>query len=280
MYKIVSKKELAPNIKLLEVNAEQIARNAKPGNFVILRVDGKGERIPITLAGCDVKRGTISIAFHEVGKTTTKLGGLKRGDCIMNVAGPLGNAAKIGKYGHVLCVGGGVMVAPLHFHAIALRDAGNELTTVIGARTRGQVILRREMQDISSELFTVTDDGSEGYSDLGFLKDLLKTRRIDYAVAIGPIVLMNEVAELTRPYMIKTMVNLNPIMIDGTGMCGACRVTVGGETKFACTDGPEFDGHLVDFEELKVRRRMYMPQEKIAVLFYKTLVSSYDKEKY
>jgi len=270
VYQIDSKKELAPDIKLLEVHAEQIARKAKPGHFVILRVDEKGERIPITLAGCDVNKGTISIAFHEVGKTTMKLGSLNRGDYIMNVVGPLGNAAKIDKYGHVLCVGGGVMVAPLHFQAAALRDVGNELTTVIGARTKEQVILREEMKKISSELFIVTDDGSEGQNNLDFLKDLLKTRKIDYAVAIGPIVLMNEVAEFTRPYKIKTMVNLNPIMVDGTGMCGACRVTVGGETKFTCTDGPEFDGHSVDFEELMVRRRMYVPKEKIAVLFYKT----------
>ena len=270
MYKIASKKELAPDIKLLEVHAERIARCAKPGNFVILRVDEKGERIPISLAGCDDKRGTISIAFHEVGKTTIKLGSLKRGDYIMNVAGPLGNAANIGRYGRVLCVGGGVMVAPLHFQAAALREVGNELTTVIGAMTREQVILRKEMQKISSELFIVTDDGSEGQNNLNFLKDLLKTRKIDFAVAMGPIVLMNEVAELTRPYKIKTMVNLNPIMVDGTGMCGSCRVTVGGETKFACTDGPEFDGHSTDFKELMVRRRMYVPKEKIAVLLYKT----------
>lgn len=270
MYKIASKKELAPDIKLLEVHAERIARCAKPGNFVILRVDEKGERIPISLAGCDDKRGTISIAFHEVGKTTIKLGSLKRGDYIMNVAGPLGNAANIGRYGRVLCVGGGVMVAPLHFQAAALREVGNELTTVIGAMTRKQVILRKEMQKISSELFIVTDDGSEGQNNLNFLKDLLKTRKIDFAVAMGPIVLMNEVAELTRPYKIKTMVNLNPIMVDGTGMCGSCRVTVGGETKFACTDGPEFDGHSTDFKELMVRRRMYVPKEKIAVLLYKT----------
>jgi len=269
MYKIASKKELAPDIKLIEVYAKQIARKAKPGNFIILRVDDKGERIPITLAGCDINKGTISIAFHEVGKTTIKLGSLNRGDHVMNVVGPLGNATKIGKYGRVLCVGGGVMVAPLCFQAVALRDAGNELITVIGARTEEQVILRKEMKKISSELFIVTDDNSEGYSNLDFLKDLLTTTKIDYAMVMGPLVLMKEVTELTRPYNIKTMVNLNPIMVDGTGMCGACRVTIGGETKFTCTDGPEFDGHLVDFEELEVRRRMYVPKEKIAVLFYR-----------
>jgi ferredoxin--NADP+ reductase len=270
IYKITSKKEIAPDIKLLEVYAEQIARSAEPGNFVILRVDEKGERIPITIAGCDVDAGTISIAFHEVGKTTVKLGRLNRGDYIMNVAGPLGNATKIGKYGHVLCVGGGVLIAPLHFQAAALRDAGNELTTIIGARTKEQVILREEMRKISNELFIVTDDGSDGYNNLGFLEDLLKKRSIDYVVAIGPIVMMKKVADLTKPHKIKTMVNLYPIMVDGTGMCGACRLTVGGETKFACTDGPEFDGHLVDFEELIVRKRMYVPKEKIAVLLYKT----------
>ena len=270
IYKITSKKEIAPDIKLLEVYAEQIARSAKPGNFVILRIDEKGERIPITIADCDVDAGTISIAFHEVGKTTTKLGRLNRGDYIMNVAGPLGNATKIGKYGHVLCVGGGVLIAPLHFQAVALRNAGNELTTIIGARTKEQVILREEMQKISNELFIVTDDGSDGYNNLDFLKDLLKKKRINYVVAIGPIVMMKEVADLTKPYKIKTMVNLYPIMVDGTGMCGACRLTVGGETKFACTDGPEFDGHLVNFEELIVRKRMYTPKEKIALLLYKT----------
>lgn len=269
MYKIASKRELAKDIKLLEVHAEQIAEKAEPGHFVILRVDEKGERIPITIAGCDVNKGTISIAFHEVGKTSMKLGSLNEGDYIMNIVGPLGNAAKISKYGRVLCVGGGVMVAPLHFQAVALRDAENELITVVGARTKEQVILREEMRKISSELYIVTDDGSEGHNNLDFLKDLLKTRKIDYATTIGPLVLMKDVTELTRPHNIKTVVNLNPIMVDGTGMCGACRVTIGGETKFACTDGPEFDGHLVDFEELMARRRIYVPKEKIAVLFYK-----------
>jgi len=271
VYEIASKKELAPDIKLLEVYAEQIAKKVKPGHFVIVRVDEKGERIPINPASCDVNEGTISIAFHEVGKTTMKLGSLNRGDRIANLVGPLGNAAELGKYGRVLCVGGGVMAAPLHFQATSLRDAGNELITVIGARTKEQVILKEEMRRISSELFIVTDDGSEGYSNLDFLEGLLRKGRIDRVVAIGPLVLMREVAELTRPYRIKTMVNLNPIMVDGTGMCGACRVTVGGEMRFACTDGPEFDGHLVDFEELMVRRRMYVSREKIAVLFYKGL---------
>ena len=268
MYKIVTKLELAPAIKLFEVSAHRIARKAKPGQFVILRIDEKGERIPITLASFDASEGTVTMVFHEVGNTTKKLGRLNEGDYILNLSGPLGNPANIKKYGRVLCIGGGVMIAPLYLQATALRRLGNEVISVIGARSSTQLIFEKEMQEISDELYIATDDGSKGYTGVDFIKDLLNNRKIDRVIAIGPIVMMKTVAEITRPHGIPTVVNLNPIMVDGMGMCGACRVTVGGETKFACVDGPDFDGHLVDFEELMARRQMYVSQEKLSLLFH------------
>lgn len=268
MHKIVTKRKLAPNIKLLEISAEEIAEKAKSGQFVILRIDEKGERIPLTLAGFDAAKGTMTIVCHEVGKTTKKLGSLREGDHILNLVGPLGNPAKIKKYGRVLCVGGGVMVPPLYLQVKALHEVGNKLITVIGARTEEQLVFEKEMREVTDELYVATDDGSKGYHGLDFLKDLLNNRKIDRVITIGPIVMMRSVAEFTRPHGIPTIVNLNPIMVDGMGMCGACRVTVGGETKFACMDGPDFDGHLVDFEELIARRQMYVSQEKLSVVFH------------
>ena len=271
MYRIVAKRELAPKIYLIEIYAEGIAKKAKPGQFVILRLDEKGERVPLNIADRDVKRGTVNLVFHEVGNTTKKLGCLKEGDSISDVVGPLGNPAEIDKYGRVLCVGGGIWVAPLYFEALALREKGNKLVSVVGARTKEHLIFEKEMKGISDEFYIATDDGSKGYKGLDFLKDLIKTQKIDRVIVMGPVVMMQTVAEITRPYGLKTMVTLAPIMLDGMGMCGACRVSVGGETKFACMDGPEFDGHLVNFEQLIRRQRLYLPEERISSMLREKL---------
>lgn len=268
MYKIVTKRELVPHINLFEFSAREIAAKSKPGQFVILRVNEKGERIPLTIAGADIEKGTITVVCHEVGKSTKQLGKLKEGDYISDLLGPLGKPAEIEKFGTVLCVGGGVMVAPLHFQAKAFHEVGNRVIGVIGARTESQLIFENEMRQVCDELYVATDDETKGYKGLGFLKDLLKEKKVNRVVAVGPIVMMKTVSELTRPYGIPTIVKLVPIMVDGMGMCGACRVTVGGKTMFACVDGPDFDGHQVDFEQLMARLKMYAPQEKLAFVFY------------
>jgi len=267
LYKIVTRRELVPNINLFEFLAKEIAAKTKPGQFVILRIDEDGERIPLTVAGVNVGKGTITVVCHEVGKSTKQLGSLKEGDCILDLLGPLGKPAEIGKFGTVLCVGGGVMVGPLHFQVKALHEAGNKVIGVIGARTESHLIFEDEMREVCDDFYVATDDGSRGYKGLDFLNDLLKERKIDRVIVMGPIVTMKTVSELTRPHGIPTIVNLIPIMVDGMGMCGACRVTVGGKTMFACVDGPDFDGHKVDFEELMARLKMFTPQEKVAFVF-------------
>lgn len=271
MYKIVAKRELGPKINLIEIAAKEVAEKAKPGQFVILRLDEKGERIPLTVVSREVKKGTVTVVFHEVGNTTKKLGSMKEGDFVSDVVGPLGNPAEIEKYGRVLCVGGGVWVAPLHFEALALRKKGNQLVTVVGARTKDNLIFEKQMKEISDEFYVATDDGSKGHKGLTFLKDLLKTQKIDRVIVMGPVVMMQTVAEITRPYGLKTMVTLAPIMLDGMGMCGACRVSVGGQTRFGCMDGPEFDGHLVDFEQLIRRQRLYLPEERMSSMLREKL---------
>jgi ferredoxin--NADP+ reductase len=270
-YKIVTKKELAPKIKQIEVAAPDIAAKTKPGQFVILRVNETGERIPITLVGSNTKKGTITLVFNEVGKTTKQLGLLNQGDCIPNVLGPLGVPSEIQKFGTVLCVGGGVMIAPLLFQVSALRKAGNKVITVIGARIKDLLIFEDEMKELSDEFYVATDDGSKGYEGLDFLKDLFDKRKIDRVVAMGPVIMLKTVSEMTKPFGVKTIVTLTPIMVDGMGMCGACRVSVAGETKFACVDGPEFDGHQVDFDQLIKRQKMYLPEERLSSLFYERL---------
>ncbi len=267
MYKIVTKRELAPHINLFEFSAKEIAAKTKPGQFVILRVDESGERIPLTISGANVEKGTVVVVCHEVGKTTKQLGELKEGDRISDLLGPLGKPAEIEKFGAVLCVGGGVMAAPLYFQAKALHEAGNKVIGVIGARTKGHLIFEKEMREVCDEFHVATDDGTKGHKGLEFLEDLLKERKIDRTIVMGPIVTMRTVSEITHPHGIPTIVNLIPIMVDGMGMCGACRATVGGKTVFACVDGPDFDGHQVDFEELMARLKMYAPQEKIAFVF-------------
>ncbi len=268
VYEILKKMELAPKIKLLEVSAPEIARKAKAGQFVILRVDDKGERIPLTLVDWDTKKGTITLIFLEVGVSTTKLGTLKLKDKILDVVGPLGNPSEIKKYGTVAMVCGGVGTAAAYPIAKALKKAGNKIISIVGARTEELLVLENEMKAISDELYVSTDDGTKGHK--GYVSDVLKLLiekgyNIDIAYAIGPSLMMRATANVTKSYSLKTIVSLNPIMVDGMGMCGVCRVSVGGETKFGCVDGPEFDAALVDFNELIQRQRVYLAQEKQAM---------------
>ena len=238
---------------------------------MILRLDEKGERIPLTIAGVDLKKGTVATAFHSVGRTTKKLAKMNAGHSIMDLSGPLGNPAEVGKFGRVLLVGGGVWCAPLYYVAQALREKGNELVIVAAGRTQNDMVYEKKLKEVSDEFYVATDDGSKGYEGLSFLEDVLKTQKFDHAIAMGQVVLLQTVTEITKPYSLKTMVTLASIMVDGTGMCGACRVTVGGETKFACMDGPEFDGHQVDFEELIKRQRVYLPEERMASMIHDKL---------
>jgi len=267
-YEIIRKRELAPKIKLFEVSAPEITEKARPGQFLILMVEENGERIPLTIAGYDAAKGTVSFVFNEVGKTTKQLGCFEKGDTIPNMAGPLGTPSEISKFGRVLCVGGGVMIAPLYLQVQALRQVGNEVVTVIGARIKDLIIFEKEMKEASHEFYVATDDGSKGYKGLGFLEGLLKTKKFDRAVVMGPVVMMKKVSELTRPFGVPTVVTLTPIMVDGMGMCGVCRVAVGGETKFACVDGPEFDGHKVDFDQLLRRQRIFSSEERLSSLLW------------
>ncbi|MGQ9551255.1 MAG: sulfide/dihydroorotate dehydrogenase-like FAD/NAD-binding protein [Candidatus Bathycorpusculaceae bacterium] len=268
MYQIVGKRELAKKIKLVEIHAPEIAEKAQAGQFVILRIDERGERIPLTLVDWDTQKGTITLIFLEVGASTEKLGTLEVGGAVSNVAGPLGNPSEIKHYGLVGVLGGGVGTASAFPIVRALKKAGNKVIAIIGAKTAGLLILKNAIGRITDELFISTDDGTEGQK--GFVSDVLKTLiqkgyRFDIVYAIGPTLMMRAVAETTRPYNIKTIVSLNPIMVDGMGMCGACRVTVGGKTRFACVDGPEFDAHQVDFGELLKRQMVFLSEEKLAL---------------
>jgi ferredoxin--NADP+ reductase len=268
MYPIVAKKELAQKIKLVEIQAPEIARKAQPGQFVILRIDAMGERIPLTLMDWDSQKGTITLIFLEVGASTEKLGALEVGQAVLNVAGPLGNPSETKRYGLVCVLGGGVGTASAFPVVRALKHAGNKVVAIIGAKTAGLLILEDAIAEVTDELFVSTDDGTKGQK--GFVSDVLKALiqkgyKFDIVYAIGPTLMMRAVAETTRPYNIKTIVSLNPIMVDGMGMCGACRVTVGGRTKFACVDGPEFDAHQVDFGELLKRQMAFLSEEKLAL---------------
>jgi ferredoxin--NADP+ reductase len=267
-YKIVTKKELAPKEKLFEVEAPDIAAKAKPGQFVIVIIGEKGERIPLTICDYDRTKGTVSFAFHEVGKTTKELGLLCEGDCLENVTGPLGNPSEIKNYGKVLCVGGSIMIAPLLLQVEAMKEAGNSVTTVLGARIEDALVMEDKAKAMSDKLYIATDDGSKGYQGLDFLKELLKTEKFDRCVAMGPVVMMKTVSDITKPFGIPTIVTLTPLMVDAMGMCGVCRVTVGGKMQFACVDGPEFDGHQVDFEELVKRQRMFLPEERVSSVLW------------
>ena len=267
-FRIICKEEIAPEIKRMVVSAPIISRKAKPGQFVILKVDEYGERFPLTLVDWNAEEGTITLIFQEVGVSTKKLGRLNAGDYIEDVAGPLGNPTEIKYYGRVAVVGGGVATGLIYPWVRALKKFGNHVTTIIGARTASLLLMEKELSELSDEIYISTDDGSKGVK--GFTSDVLKMllekgEKFDLVMAAGPVPMMRAVAEVTRPYGIKTIVSLNPIMVDGTGMCGCCRVTVGGKRRFACVDGPDFDAHQVDFRELMNRLRMYVEEEKAAL---------------
>lgn len=265
MYKITEARFLAPDVKLFKIKAPRIAEKRQAGQFVIIRIEENGERIPLTIADSDSKEGTVTIIVQGVGKTTKQLNTLNAGDKIKDIVGPLGMPSHIEKFGTAVSIGGGVGTAIAYPTAVALKQAGNHVITINGARSKDLVILEDEMKAVSDEAYITTDDGSYGYH--GFVTDMLQKlidegTKVDFVLAIGPIPMMKAVSEVTKPYSIKTVVSLNPIMIDGTGMCGGCRVSVGGEVKFACVDGPEFDAHEVDFKNLVDRNRMYEEYEK------------------
>jgi ferredoxin--NADP+ reductase len=265
MFKIVRREEISQsNVVLNVIDAPLIAKKAKPGQFVILKANETGERIPLTIADSDPEKGTIAVIYMVVGKTTLLFKELKVGDGYQDVIGPLGREIRLSKLGTVVCVGGGTGVAVLYPITRGLKQVGNRVISIIGARHKSLLILENRMNDVSHEFNVCTDDGSYGHK--GFvtdvLKDVLEKEDVKMVVGIGPIPMMKAVCQVTKEKNVKTLVSLNPIMIDGTGMCGGCRVTVGGETKFACVDGPEFDGHQVDFDELLLRLQAYEEDEK------------------
>jgi ferredoxin--NADP+ reductase len=265
MYKILRKEKMAhDSIVLNEIEAPQIAKKARPGQFVILRVDETGERIPLTMANVDKKKGTITIIYMIVGKSTRSFSMLEVGDAYKDCVGPLGEPTDIEKKGTVVCVGGGTGTAVLHPITRGMYEAGNNVITILGARSKDYLIMEKEMKKVSNEVRICTDDGSKGRH--GFvtdeLREILESQKVDEVVAIGPVPMMKFVSLLTKEFDVKTTVSLNPIMIDGTGMCGGCRVTIGGKTKFACVDGPEFDGHQVDYDSLMRRLGAYKHEEE------------------
>jgi len=265
MNEIIEKKQLSGEVFQIRVAAPLIAEECKPGQFVILQLNSDfGERIPLTIADANPHEGSITLIFQTVGKTTHNLAGLNKGDRIENLVGPLGNPTHIENFGTVACVGGGIGVAPLYPIVKAMKEAGNRVIIIIGARTKDLLILEEKMKELADELIVCTDDGSYARRALVTepLKEVCERNSIpDLAVAIGPPIMMKFCSETTRPYGVPTVVSLNTIMVDGTGMCGGCRVTVGGETKFVCVDGPEFDGHLVDFDNMMNRLGAYKSQE-------------------
>lgn len=266
--RIIEKSAIADSICRFIIEAPKIAKKRKAGNFVVVRANEYAERIPLTIVDSDIERGTITLIIQGVGKSTRLLNSLNPGDELADVIGPLGHPTPIDSFGSVACVGGGVGTAEVLPIARAAKEAGNEVISIIGARTRSLLILEDEMREASDELYVVTDDGS--YERQGLVVDplgdlIFEGRSFDVIYAIGPMPMMRAVAELTEPYNIKTLVSLNPIMIDGTGMCGGCRVVVDGKTRFACVDGPEFDAHQVDFDTLIRRNRAYAAEEKTAL---------------
>ena len=266
MYKILLQKDLVPNIHLFKVAAPAVAKKAQPGQFIVVRIDEKGERIPLTLADWDEKEGSVTIVFMEVGTTTHRLATLKAGDTLANFVGPLGLPTHIEKFGTVVCVAGGFAVATIVPIARALRRQGNKVISIMGARNKSLIFWEKELGNVSDELIVTTDDGSYGRKGVVTqpLKELLESQKIARVIAIGPSVMMKFSALTTQPFGVKTIVSLNPIMVDGTGMCGCCRVSVGGVTKFACVDGPDFDGHQVDWDLLFARQRTYLDEEKLS----------------
>lgn len=270
MFEIIDKKVLATNVKLIKVKAPLISKKALPGQFVVLRIYEKGERIPLTIADRDLNEESITIVFQEVGKTTKLLGRLNIGDYILDLVGPLGNPSEIHNFGVVVGVGGGVGIAALYPILKALKEKDNYVISIIGGRSADYVIFKDEIEKISDELYITTEDGSLGRKGLvtDVLRELLETKSVNRIWAVGPTIMMKVVSDLTKEYKIPTIVSLNPIMVDGTGMCGGCRVTVGDIVKFTCVDGPEFDGHLVDFNELLLRLKTYKEEENLALKLF------------
>ncbi|HUT26176.1 MAG TPA: sulfide/dihydroorotate dehydrogenase-like FAD/NAD-binding protein [Sumerlaeia bacterium] len=267
MPRVLEREELAPKVVRLVVEEPELAAKRKPGQFLILRPNAKSERIPLSIADTDPERGTVELVVQEVGRTSGELCAKEVGDEIVDVVGPLGRPTHIENFGTAVCVGGGLGIAPLYPIAKALREAGNSVISILGARSADLVILEDRMRSISDEVVITTDDGTAGRKGLvtAALKDLLDSgRKVDYCIAVGPPIMMKFVCETTRPFNVPTFVSLNTMMVDGTGMCGGCRVTVGGETKYVCVDGPEFDGHQVDFDEMMRRLSVYRDFEKRA----------------
>ncbi|WP_368292567.1 sulfide/dihydroorotate dehydrogenase-like FAD/NAD-binding protein [Dehalobacter sp. TBBPA1] len=267
MYKVVKRRQLADIITLLEVEAPEVAKKAQPGEFVIVRQNEESERIPLTIMDFNRDKGTITIVIQEVGYSSNLITRMQEGDSFVTFVGPLGQATEIENYGTVLCIGGGVGVAPVHPIARGLKEAGNKVISILGARTKDLLILEDEMRAVSDEVIITTDDGTygmKGFVTHGIQSVLDQGIKVDTIWAIGPVVMMKSVANFTRPLGIKTIVSMNPVMVDGTGMCGACRLDVGGETKFACVDGPEFDGHKVDFDLAMKRSAFFKNEEAVA----------------
>jgi ferredoxin--NADP+ reductase len=266
-FRVIERQDLAPKVHLFRVKAPAIARKAKAGQFVVIRMDEKGERIPLTIADWNQEGGDITLVFMEVGASTMMLATLFEGDAIRDVVGPLGTPSEIENYGNVICVAGGVGVAPIIPITKALKQAGNNITAILGARSRNMLFWEERFKEYSDSFIVTTDDGSYGRHGLVTqpLKELLECEKIDRVVAIGPAIMMKSCAECTSPFGVKITVSLNSTMIDGTGMCGGCRVTIGGKTKFTCVDGPEFDGHLVEWGPLLARQRTYLEKESQAL---------------
>ncbi len=272
MNAVIKKEMLSENVVRMVLEAPAIAKKRKAGQFILLKVDEKGEKIPLTIVDSDAQQGTITIIFQVVGKTTTMLADKKKGEFIHDLQGPLGNPTEIEHFGHVVCIGGGVGVGVVYPIAVALKAAGNRVTSIIGARTKELLILEEEMKKVSDHLVVATDDGSYGFHGFvsAVLQDMLdRKEKIDRVYAVGPVPMMRVLCDVTRAHGIKTIVSLNSLMLDASGMCGACRVSVGGKTKFTCVDGPEFDGHEVDFAILANRLRMYSQQERQSLEMYR-----------
>jgi ferredoxin--NADP+ reductase len=268
VYEIRAKEDLTTVTKLFEVQAPAVARKARAGQFVIIRIHEKGERIPLTIADYDQEQGTVTLVVQEVGKTTMEMGTMQVGDRLASFTGPLGLPSEIEHYGTVMCIGGGFAIAPVYPIARSLKEAGNTVLSILGVRNKDLLFWEDRMRSVSDELIVCTDDGTYGRKGLVIdpLKEMLQGgRSIDRIWAIGPAIMMKFCCLASQPFGVPTIVNLNSIMVDGTGMCGACRVEVGGRTRFACVDGPEFDGHQVDWDLLLTRQRIYPEEEKLAI---------------
>jgi ferredoxin/flavodoxin---NADP+ reductase len=268
MHKIVLKETISPTVKLYEVEAPKIARKALPGQFILLRIDEAGERIPLTIADFDPEKGTITLVVQEVGKTTMQMGTLSEGEAFRDVVGPLGMPSHLEGFKKVIMVGGGIGIAPIFPITRAFHQRGAQVISIIGARSQDLLFFEERMAAVSDELIITTDDGSKGRQGVvtePLTEILERDKDVDVVYAIGPAIMMKFVSLATKPFQVPTVVSLNSLMVDGTGMCGGCRVDVGGEIKFACVDGPEFDGHEVDFDLLMARQRMYVDEERQAV---------------